>query len=132
LLFVFRTRQGQDDADEEEADLEQQETAAVEYDADFAAECKQEGNQHYLNGSLNLALKCYSDAIEFCPPGNTEQLAVYYANRAAARMQQKQFDKVVEDCTHAIDANPNYTKALTRRSNAYEKQEKWHDALEDL
>jgi len=101
---------GNEDADEEEEDLAP-EPPLVEYNAKFAAECKQEGNQHYLKGSLNLALKCYTDAIEFCPPANNEELAVYYANRAAARMQQKQYDKVVEDCSAAIESNPKYLKA---------------------
>ncbi|XP_013421248.1 tetratricopeptide repeat protein 1-like [Lingula anatina] len=43
----------------------------------------------------------------------------------------KQHEKAIEDCTKALELNPNYLKALLRRAEMYEKTEKLDEALED-
>ena len=45
---------------------------------------------------------------------------------------KKLHEKVVEDCSRALELDPGYTKALTRRAKAYENMEKFNESFEDL
>ena len=45
---------------------------------------------------------------------------------------EKLFDEVVQDCTYALEIDPNYGKALTRRARALENLEKYPEAFEDF
>eukprot|EP00918_Siedleckia_nematoides_P023494 GHVU01050656.1.p1 GENE.GHVU01050656.1~~GHVU01050656.1.p1 ORF type:complete len:134 (+),score=36.51 GHVU01050656.1:514-915(+) len=47
-------------------------------------------------------------------------------------MVQNDLDAAIQDTSDAIDANPNYVKAYTRRFTAYERKEKWHEATADI
>ena len=40
-----------------------------------------------------------------------------------------QFERVVEDCDHALQHDPNYVKALNRRANALEALSRYEEAL---
>jgi len=46
--------------------------------------------------------------------------------------KKKLHEKVVEDCSRALELDPSYTKALTRRAKAYENMEKLNESFEDL
>ena len=48
-----------------------------------AMAAKDKGNEFFKAGDNEQAIECYSEAIDHAPPGATE-LAVFYANRAAA------------------------------------------------
>ena len=41
------------------------------------------------------------------------------------------FEKVIEDCSSALQLDPNYSKALTRRAKAFESIDKYQEAFED-
>ena len=45
---------------------------------------------------------------------------------------KKLFDKVIEDCTAALNVDSGYTKALMRRAKAYENIDQLQEAFEDL
>ncbi len=70
----------------------------------------------------------YSQAIAYYPKLNA-QCAVFYSNRAACYANLNQFDRVIDDCTTALQVDPTYVKAMLRRANAYEKTERITDAL---
>jgi len=57
--------------------------------------------------------------------------SVYYCNRGACFLNQRQFDKCVSDCTVAIALQPHYMKALLRRAKAQEELGKFREALRD-
>lgn len=42
------------------------------------------GNEHFQQGKFDLAVECYTEAIEACPTSDTEELPKFYQNRAAA------------------------------------------------
>jgi hypothetical protein len=42
------------------------------------------GNEYFQQGKFDLAVECYSEAIEACPTSDTEELPKFYQNRAAA------------------------------------------------
>ena len=41
-------------------------------------------------------------------------------------------ESALEDCSSAIELNPNYVKALSRRGQLYEDLDKPHEAMKDF
>ena len=66
-------------------------------------------------------------ALEKLPESEEHNHArsVFFANRAACYLHQKEYESVIEDCTLSIEQAPDYVKAYIRRAQAYE-------ALDDL
>lgn len=52
-----------------------------------AQRLKTEGNKQFKIGKYDEAINQYNNAIEICPKENTEALATFYQNRAAAYEQ---------------------------------------------
>lgn len=86
---------------------------------------KLEGNKAMAEKNFELAIDKYTEAIKVLPTN-----AVYYANRAAAYTNLKQYDKAVEDATTAIKIDPNYSKGYSRLAYAKYVQDKPEEALE--
>ena len=83
------------------------------------------GNKAYGDRDYNEAIQLYGKAI-ICKPD-----PVFYSNRAACYNALGDWEKVVEDTTAAININSEYVKALNRRANAYERLQKYSEALLD-
>ena len=47
------------------------------------------GNKYFRGGRYELAIKCYSEAIEYCPTENSLDLSTFHQNRAAAYDQME-------------------------------------------
>ncbi|CAM6020557.1 unnamed protein product [Sphagnum balticum] len=84
------------------------------------------GNDLYKAGRIMEASVAYGQGL-LSNPSN----AVLLCNRAACRSRLGQYEKAVEDCNAALDAQPHYTKALLRRAHSNYKLERWADALRD-
>ncbi|CAF1273016.1 unnamed protein product [Adineta ricciae] len=97
----------------------------------LAIELKNEGNIKYRENKFNEAIDAYTKAIEACPTESTEELSQFYQNRAAAWESLKMYDKVIEDCSRAIELNPKYIKCIQRRARAAESIKNFELALED-
>lgn len=111
----------------------------VEKDFAKAAAAKVRGNAHYARQQYPQAVEEYTQAIALCPEGEDataeqkEQLAVYFSNRAACHLMQRDYEKCIVDCTSSLDLNPNNNpKPLGRRAKAYEQTAQYAEALEDL
>ena len=91
----------------------------------IAGKLKQAGNKAYGDKTYNDAIDLYGKAI-LCKAD-----PVFYSNRAACFNALGNWDKVIEDTTAAINLNNEYVKALNRRANAYEQQQKYNEALLD-
>lgn len=78
---------GPSDASAEEQPLEQdaEERDPEDDEALLAAarQAKERGNAHFKSGELQDALECYTEAIEFSAATGSEEVAVFFANRAA-------------------------------------------------
>ncbi|KAI6351372.1 TOM (translocase of outer membrane) complex component [Pyricularia grisea] len=90
-----------------------------------AIKLKEAGNKSYGARDYPRAIDLYTKAI-LCKPD-----PVYYSNRAACYSAQKEWEKVVEDTTAAINLDPDYVKALNRRAAAYENMDKYSESLLD-
>lgn len=96
-----------------------------------AQKYKNEGNAQFKMGKYDEAIVLYNKAIDTCPKENTEDLATFYQNRAAAYEHLRKFSAVKADCTKALELNPRYAKALLRRARALEQIGDLEAALED-
>jgi len=77
---------------------------------------KNKGNECFRAGENEEALLFYSRAIAL-----NERSAVVYANRAMANIRLNNFESAVSDCTRALEIDPNYTKALSRRGMVHHR-----------
>ncbi|XP_056682919.1 peptidyl-prolyl cis-trans isomerase FKBP62-like [Spinacia oleracea] len=48
------------------------------------------------------------------------------------QLKQGKYDETVKECSKAIELNPAYVKALLRRGEAYEKLERYEEAISDM
>uniref|UniRef100_A0AC34G7W8 Tetratricopeptide repeat protein 1 n=1 Tax=Panagrolaimus sp. ES5 TaxID=591445 RepID=A0AC34G7W8_9BILA len=82
---------------------------------------KVDGNEHFGNGRWKEAEDCYSLAIESSTtlPSFNAQRAIYYSNRAAARIKLELWDVAIEDyCNKAEELGTPNNKPLERRAYA--------------
>jgi tetratricopeptide (TPR) repeat protein len=84
------------------------------------------GNDLYKAGRVQEASVAYSEGLQYDPTN-----AILLCNRAACRSKLGHYEKAVEDCNAALDAQPYYTKALLRRAHSYSKMERWDQSLKD-
>lgn len=110
---------------------------------DQAVAAKNRGNKYFRGGRYELAIKCYTEAIDKCPQDKSIDLATFYQNRAAAHDQLDDLEAVIADCDVAVKLNNKYVKALDRRARTMRKQamkvenfviqvEKLKQCLEDI
>ena len=108
---------------------------ALSRDIKLASELKEKGNSAYKRREYEEAIDMFSEAIARVPLETGEHnysLAVFYGNRAAARLQLCQYEKTITDCDMSVKYDPTYVKAIMRRSKANEKLNKLEDALADM
>ncbi len=73
------------------------------------------GNAAFLRGDLELAIRCYSDAIQF-----DSRSAVAYNNRGYALLRKGETDKAIADYDAALRLDANNAKAHFFRGSLYE------------
>ncbi|GAB1597353.1 tetratricopeptide repeat protein 1-like [Argonauta hians] len=92
---------------------------------------KENGNKEFKAGNFQEAVKLYSKALQTCPLTFTKDRAIMYSNRAAGFMKMQKNKNAIEDSCSALELNPEYLKAMLRRAELYEKDDKLEDALQD-
>lgn len=55
-----------------------------------------------------------------------------YTNKLYIYLHLQHIESAIQDCTRAIDLDPDYLKAYIRRSKLFERNDKLDEALEDL
>ncbi|KNH07121.1 small glutamine-rich tetratricopeptide repeat protein [Perkinsela sp. CCAP 1560/4] len=89
-------------------------------------EIKAKGNADMIAGNYDDAIRCYTKAIEVSLQTDNamadkkyDQLHVYYANRAAALIELKNYSQATDDCAKSISYKPDYPKAFARLGVAH-------------
>jgi stress-induced-phosphoprotein 1 len=106
-----------------EKDKNDMETTAYLDDAK-AAEAKERGNEKFKAGDFPAAIKEYDEAIKRKPTDQT-----YYCNRAAAYTKLNEMQHAMADCDKALELDPKYVKAISRKANIYYWRKEYHKAL---
>ncbi|KAJ2780486.1 TOM (translocase of outer membrane) complex component [Coemansia javaensis] len=92
----------------------------------LAQSLKSRGNRFFQAKRYGAAIELYTHALRF------EKDPVFYSNRAACFAAEGDHGRVIEDCTAAVELEPQYVKALMRRAQAYEHTDRFRDALYDF
>jgi len=95
------------------------------------AELKRSGNNQFAERDFQKALDTYDKAVKMLPEASAEKADIL-SNKAACYIQMKRFKEAVRECSAALTSSPGFSKALTRRSRAYESQGLFKQALTDI
>jgi len=90
-----------------------------------AEQWKDKGNNFFKERKYDEAIQCYSEAIKL-----NKKNAVYYSNRAAALQYLQDYEQVIQDCSIAIELDPQYLKPYMRLGAAYESLGKFDEAAD--
>ncbi|OWF41049.1 tetratricopeptide repeat protein 1-like [Mizuhopecten yessoensis] len=93
--------------------------------------CKEEGNKLFKDQSFKEAIRCYTRALHICPLSFPKDRAIMFSNRAVCKLKLDHKEDAIKDCTHALNLHPHYLKALLRRAELYEGEDKLDEALVD-
>ncbi|KAF7993954.1 hypothetical protein HCN44_011223 [Aphidius gifuensis] len=96
-----------------------------------AEKLKNEGNNLFKLLNYDKAIETYTQGIQTCPLAFDNDRAILYANRAAAKSKCDKKTSAIDDCSKAIELNPKYLKAMLRRAQLYEQDDKLDEALAD-
>ncbi|XP_043718896.1 inactive TPR repeat-containing thioredoxin TTL3-like [Telopea speciosissima] len=107
-------------------DSSNREVSAMVRKARAVSLARNRGNDHFKASKFLEACVAYGEGLEHDPLNS-----VLLCNRAACRSKLDQFEKAVEDCTHALNLRPSYSKARLRRADSYAKLERWEAAIQD-
>ncbi|XP_055296549.1 tetratricopeptide repeat protein 1 isoform X2 [Sitodiplosis mosellana] len=114
--------------EEPEPELSEEELQA---NKEKAESLKQEGNSAFKNAEYEKSIDLYTEALAICPKKCTVERAILFNNRAAAHKHLGAQSVAIEDCTKAIENNPNYIKAYARRATLYEETDKLDECMAD-
>jgi len=96
---------------------------------------KEKGDTSYKNASFEEAIGHYTSCLtqlESQSKSGSDLALKAYANRAACYKQISNFDGVISDCTAVLEVDPENSKALIRRAQAFEGVERYRFALQDV
>jgi tetratricopeptide (TPR) repeat protein len=114
---------------DEELDLTEEEVNKRKLEA---IDLKTEGNKRFKEELYEESIEFYTKALRLCPKQFTEDRAVMFANRSAAKSHLNLKEKAIQDCDKAIQLKANYVKALLRRAQLYRQfNDKLDESLAD-
>ncbi|CEH15947.1 Molecular chaperone (DnaJ superfamily) [Ceraceosorus bombacis] len=99
---------------------------------------KNEANEAFKKGSLQEAIKLYTDALQAADEAISAEgevagfKALLYSNRATANYKLEKYREAITDCDGALNLNPGYSKALRTRARSKLKNENYEEAVRDF
>ncbi|KAG9392607.1 Serine/threonine protein phosphatase 5 [Carpediemonas membranifera] len=96
----------------------------------LVAGLKQLGNDNFKQQKFQEAIYNYSQALE--ASDSSEFMEALLTNRAAAAMKLELYGTVLQDCTRALDLNPQSYKAFYRRALAHTSLFHFKEAASDF
>ena len=93
------------------------------------AQLKADASRAFATKDYVRATKLWDEALSMGP--SDQDVALIHNNKAACHMVKKRWSQAVEECTLALDRQPEYVKALLRRGKAYESMREYLKAQED-
>ncbi|XP_022153385.1 tetratricopeptide repeat protein 1 [Momordica charantia] len=99
-----------------------------------ANSAKLAGNKLFGEGKYEEAILEYDRALQIAPdmPSAVELRSICHGNRGVCFLKLEKYNDTIKECTKAIELNPAYIKALSRRGEAHEKLENFEEAIHDM
>ncbi|XP_022946519.1 tetratricopeptide repeat protein 1 [Cucurbita moschata] len=99
-----------------------------------ANNAKLAGNKLFGEGKYEEAIVEYDRALNIAPdmPSAAELRSICHANRGVCFLKLEKYDETIKACSKAIEINPAYVKALSRRGEAHENLEHFEEAIHDM
>ena len=91
---------------------------------------KDEGNEAFKSGNLDVAFSLYSEALVVDLENKATNAKLFF-NRATVAAKLKKWNQAIADCTSAVALDDSYVKAYLRRAKCYMELEKYEDAIRD-
>jgi len=104
-------------------------------DRQTALDCKGEGNAAFGRASFKHALDCYTKGLRYISLNtqiDVSHAATLLVNRAATLHRLELLDAAVQDCTRAIELQPDYAKAWYRRGRIQADLRNYENAIDDM
>ncbi|KAH8969183.1 hypothetical protein BDL97_02G021200 [Sphagnum fallax] len=104
-------------------------------DRQTALDCKGEGNAAFGRASFKHALDCYTKGLRFISLNtqvDASHAATLLVNRASSLHRLELLDAAVQDCTRAIELQPDYAKAWYRRGRIQADLRNYENAIDDM
>lgn len=83
-----------------------------------AESVKEEGHTNMANGQYDVAEQDYSRALEL-----DSYNAIFYCDRASARLRLKKYYEAIRDCKEALAYNPDYARAYEIMGHVFASRE---------
>lgn len=96
-------------------------------DPALAETARDEGNSFFKEGKFPESVKSYTESIKRNPSDPRG-----YANRAASFLKLMNYPDVVRDCDKALELDPNFIKAFTRKATALNVMKQYRKAMDTL
>lgn len=115
-------------------ELSQRDVQGCVKDPQRAEELRISGNEAFAKGEYLIAAHRFSQSLRFLnpyQPGCAAACAKVLCNRALCLLKLKQYRPAEEDCTAAIEYDPQNAKAVYRRATAYNEQGNFFPARDD-
>ncbi|XP_057319410.1 dnaJ homolog subfamily C member 7-like [Microplitis mediator] len=94
-------------------------------------EKKNEGNNAFVHKRYTKAHHIYTEALGI-DPSNRGMIKKLYYNLAQASYKLQKITRCIEECTKALNIDPNYAKALLRRGQCHLDNKDYEEAVADL
>ncbi|XVF15166.1 hypothetical protein REPUB_Repub09cG0126800 [Reevesia pubescens] len=107
-------------------DSNNKEANSVMRRARAVAAARSTGNDHFKASKFSEACIAYSEGLDHDPHNS-----LLLCNRATCRSKLGHYEKAIEDCTHALNVRPGYSKARLRRADCNSKLGKWEASIQD-
>ncbi|XVE86759.1 hypothetical protein DITRI_Ditri18aG0059600 [Diplodiscus trichospermus] len=107
-------------------DSNNKEANSVMRKARAVAAARSNGNELFKASKFSEACVVYSEGLDHDPHNS-----VLLCNRAACLSKLGHYEKAIQDCTHALNVRPGYSKARLRRADCYSKLGKWEASIQD-
>jgi tetratricopeptide (TPR) repeat protein len=91
---------------------------------------KAQASRAFAMKNYAQATKLWDDALSNSDISDAD-IALIHNNKAACHMVKKRWSKAVEECSAALEKQPDYVKALMRRAKAYESMKEYAKAQVD-
>lgn len=93
----------------------------------IANDLKDQGNQAFQAGSVQLAINFFTQAIDLDPDNH-----VFYSNRAAAYMKADSKSKALHDAEKCVELAPTWSKGYSRLGAAQQSLKRFDAAIDSF